>query len=237
MKRVVLKLSGEALGGKSGVGVDPIVITDLAKEIKAAYDLKTYEIGIVVGGGNFFRGRDAEKIGIERVECDYMGMTGTILNAIALKNALVQAGCPTKVLTCLELPQVLETYTVSEANKLLEEGNICIFAGGTGKPFFSTDTATLLRAVDIKACLVLMAKNGVDGVYDKDPNVDKNAKKYDILTHRDVLKEKLQVMDLTAASIADENDINILVFDMSLKGAIKTALEGKKIGTLIKKER
>ena len=135
------------------------------------------------------------------------------------------------------MPQVLDTYTISEANKSLEKGNICIFAGGTGKPFFSTDTATLLRAVDIKAELVLMAKNGVDGVYDKDPNVDKNAAKFEILTHKDVIKNNLQVMDLTAASIADENNINILVFDMNLKGAIKNALEGKKIGTIIKKER
>ncbi len=237
MKRVVLKLSGEALGGKKGEGIDPIVINSLAEEIKIAHDLNTYNIGIVVGGGNFFRGRDAEKIGIERVECDYMGMTGTILNAIALKNALMKIGCPAKVLSCLEMPQVLDTYTASEANSILEENNVCIFAGGTGKPFFSTDTATLLRAVDINANLVLMAKNGVDGVYDKDPNIDKNAKKYDILTHRDILKEKLQVMDLTAASIADEHNIDILVFDINLPGAIKSALEGNKIGTLIKKEK
>ncbi len=237
MERVILKLSGEALGGKAGMGIDPEEIGKIALEIKAAYDLNKYQIGIVCGGGNFFRGRDAEKIGIERVECDYMGMMGTIMNGIALKNALTQIGVKAKNFTCLEVPAAVSTYTVSEANESLEEGYVCIFSGGTGKPYFSTDTATLLRAVDIKAKAVLMGKNGVDGVYTADPKVDKNAKKYDILTHREVLKENLQVMDLTAATIADENDIDIVVFNMDLENAIKRVLDGEKIGTIIKKEK
>ena len=237
MERVVLKLSGEALGGKKGIGIDIDVIKELALEIKEAYELKTHSIGIVCGGGNFFRGRDAQALGVDRVECDYMGMMGTVMNGMYLKNALNQAGVPTKVVSCLEVPQAVETYTVSGVNEYLDSNYVVIFAGGTGKPFFSTDTATLLRAVDINASLVLMGKNGVDGVYSADPNIDKNAVKYDILSHRDILKENLKVMDLTAASIADEHDIDIIVFDMSLKGAISRALKRENIGTIIKKEK
>ncbi len=237
MNRIVLKLSGEALGGEKGIGVDPVVAKALAQEIKEAYELKTHRISIVCGGGNFFRGRDAKELGVDRVECDYMGMIGTVMNAIYLKNALIQAGVKTKVISCLEIPTAVETYTVSGANEYLDDDNVVIFAGGTGRPYFSTDTATLLRAVDINANLVLMGKNGVDGVYSADPNVDKNAVKYDILSHRDILKENLNVMDLTAASIADEHNIDIIVFDISAKGAIKKALQGEKIGTLVRKEK
>ena len=237
MERIILKLSGEALGGKRGIGVDPEVAKKLALEIKKAYELNTHGIGIVCGGGNFFRGRDAKELNVDRVECDYMGMMGTVMNGIYLKNALEQAGVKAKVLTCLEVPSAVETYTVSTANEYLEQGNVVIFAGGTGRPYFSTDTATLLRAVDINAKLVLMGKNGVDGVYSADPKVDKNAIKYDILSHRDILKENLNVMDLTAASIADEHNIDIIVFDMDAEDAICRALKGEKIGTLVRKEK
>ena len=236
MERVILKISGEALGGIKKVGIDPVTVNEIASEIKEAKDTSDVEIGIVVGGGNFFRGRDAESLGMDRVSCDYMGMTGTILNAMALKNALLKINVKTEILTCLELPQALTTYTKKEAIKYLEDGYVVIYAGGTGRPYFSTDTATLMRAVDTNASTVLMAKNGVDGVYDKDPNVDKTAKKYDILTHRDILLNNLGVMDLTAATIANDNNINIRVFDMNAKGAVKDALLGKNIGTIIKKE-
>jgi len=237
MRRVLLKISGEALGGIKKAGVDPNEVNEIARQIKEAQETGEVSVGIVVGGGNFFRGRDAEKMGIDRVSCDYMGMTGTILNAMSLMNALLNIGVKAKALTCLELPQVLETYTIEGANKYLEDGYVLIYAGGTGKPYFSTDTATLMRASETKCEVALMAKNGVDGVYDKDPNVDTTAKKYDILTHKDVIKNNLGVIDLTAASIADENDIDLLVFDMNAKDAVKKAILGEKLGTIIKKEK
>jgi len=236
MDRVILKLSGEALSGDRNAGIDPKKIKDLALEIKEAQELNLKQIGVVVGGGNFFRGRDAKDLGMDRIDCDYMGMIGTLLNALALKDMLLSLGAKVKVLTSLEVPEAIELYNKEDAINYLEEGNIVIFAGGTGRPLFSTDTAALLKATDINAKEILMAKNGVDGVYDDDPKINPNAKKYDILTHKDVLTNSLQVMDMTAASIADTNDIDIVVFDIASKDAIKKAIKNEKIGTLIKKE-
>jgi len=235
MKRVLLKISGEALGGEKKLGISPKEIKLIAKQIKEAYDLKIAKIGIVCGGGNFFRGRDALEVGIERVDCDYMGMMGTILNSIALKNALNVIGCPTKVLSCLEVKDAIETYTKEKANEYLESGFVVIYAGGLGKPYFSTDTASLTRSVETNVKLVLMAKNGVDGVYDKDPRQFKDAKKIEKLTHKEILENKLEVMDLEAAKIADEFDIDIHLFDMDSDNAITRAIKGEIFGTIITK--
>ncbi len=236
MEKVILKLSGEAMSGDRKAGIDPEEIKKIALEIKAARDESDKGIGIVMGGGNFMRGRDAEALGMDRIEADYMGMIGTLCNALALKSMLESVSCPVKLLTCLELPQVLELYNKADANKYLEEKDIVIFAGGTGRPFFSTDTAAVLRAIDINAKTILMGKNGVDGVYDSDPKINKDAKKYDILTHRDVLTKQLKIMDETAAALSEENDIDILVFDINSEGNIKKAVSGMVKGTLIKKE-
>lgn len=235
MNNILLKLSGEALSGSRDSGIDPKRVEFLSKEIIEA-SKNGIGIGVVVGGGNFFRGRDAESLGMNRIECDYMGMLGTILNGIALKNMLEHLGGKAKLLTSLDVPEAIELYTKEDANKYLDEGYIVIFSGGTGRPFFSTDTASLLKAIDINAKTILMAKNGVDGVYDSDPKINKNAIKYDILSHKEVLSHKLNVMDNSAAALADENNINILVFDILGEDAILKAVNGEKIGTLIKKE-
>lgn len=236
MDAIILKISGEAMGGEKHQGLDSEKIKNIAEEIKAAHEIEKNSIGIVVGGGNFFRGRDAEGLNLDRIEVDYMGMLGTVYNAIALKSALDAIDAKAEILSCLDIPQLLELYSKDDANKYLAEGKIVIFAGGTGRPFFSTDTASVLRAIDINAKLILMAKNGVDGVYDKDPNTFKDAKKYDIITHSDVLAQKLGVMDETAAVLSEQNNINIFVFDINKKGNIKKAILNECDGTLIKKE-
>lgn len=235
MERYILKLSGEALGGEKKMGLDPVEVTRICEEIKEAYLKGNSQIGIVCGGGNFFRGRDSESLGLKRIDADYMGMLGTLENAIGLQNKFEAIGVKAKALTCLNVPDVLELYTKEAALKYLEEGYVVIFGGGTGKPFFSTDTATALRAQDMKAKKVLMAKNGVDGVYDSDPKTNPNAKKIDVLTHKEIISNNLNVMDLTAASIFDENDVECLVFDMNEKGNITKVLSGENIGTIIKK--
>jgi len=234
MDRVLLKLSGEALGD-SGKGISPVTIKTIAKEIYDAYITNTKSISIVVGGGNFFRGRDAMDIGMDRVTMDYMGMTGTILNAIYLREALKTLGAKVVALTCLEIPKVLETYTIDAANKYLSEGYIVIYGGGIGLPYYSTDTASLMRSSETGVKTVLMAKNGVDGVYDKDPNKYSDAKKLDKLTHEEVIKNKLEFMDLTAASIANDFDIDLVVFDCLKEDAIKNAILGEISGTVVKK--
>ena len=236
MNNVILKLSGEVLKGRQDSGIDYDKLLVFAKDIKEAWLLNKYNIGIVIGGGNFFRGRDSEKIGLSRVDCDYMGMMGTMLNSIALNDCLKKLGVKVKLYTSLSFPKVMLDYNPEDAIKSLEEGYVNIYAGGTGNPYCSTDSATLMKSKDTNVKLVLMGKSGVDGVYDKDPRVFEDAKKYDILTHRDILVNNLGVMDLTAATIANDNNINIRVFDMNAKGAVKDALLGKNIGTIIKKE-
>ena len=236
MERCILKLSGGALKGKRESGIDPDKLLSIAAQIKEAQELNIKSIGIVFGGGNFFRGRDSEKIGLDRVDCDYLGMLGTIFNSVALKDALEKLGAKVKLFTSLEVPKAIETYDKDKANKAFEEGYIVIFAGGTGRPYCSTDTATLEKARDTHAKLILMAKEGTDGVYDSDPNKNKNAKKYDILSHKEILEKRLEVMDPDAAKIADEENIDILVFNIDEGHAILDAVKGNIQGTLIKKE-
>lgn len=233
-KRIIIKVSGEALSGSRGMVIDPDTVTHVAKEIKAAYDLGNLEIGIIVGGGNIWRGKTASEMGMERSSADYMGMIATIMNALALQNALEAAGIETRTMTSLNIPEVAEPYIRRKAISNLEKGRIVIFGGGTGNPYFSTDTTSALRAAEIGAKQILMAKNGTAGVYNKDPNIYNDAILYNEITHHDVLEENLKVMDSTAAALCKDNDIEIIVFDMNVDGNIKRAASGEKIGTTIK---
>ena len=233
-KRVLLKLSGEALSG-NGNNFDPEVLKHLALELKEVHKLGI-EVAIVVGGGNFIRGKTAASIGIERVQADYMGMLATIINALAIQSSLEQVEVPTRVQTAIDMPKVAEPFIVRRAIIHLEKGRIVIFGGGTGSPYFSTDTTAALRASEIKADVILMAKNGVDGVYSADPRIDKTAVKYDKLTYMDVIKQGLMVMDTTATSMCMDNNIDLLVFNMNETGNILKACKGEQIGTIVKKE-
>lgn len=233
-KRVLLKLSGEALSG-NGNNFDPEVLKHLALELKEVHKLGV-EVAIVVGGGNFIRGKTAASIGIERVQADYMGMLATIINALAIQSSLEQVEVPTRVQTAIDMPKVAEPFIVRRAIRHLEKGRIVIFGGGTGSPYFSTDTTAALRASEIKADVILMAKNGVDGVYSADPRIDKTAVKYDKLTYMDVIKQGLMVMDTTATSMCMDNNIDLLVFNMNETGNILKACKGEQIGTIVKKE-
>ncbi len=232
-KRVVLKLSGEALAGDEKIGINHFKVNDIADEIKALHDLGNVEISIVVGAGNIWRGRDAVESGMERASADYMGMLATILNALAIQNSLERLNLETRCITSLSIPEVAEPYIRRKALSHLDKGRILIFGGGNGIPFFTTDTTAALRSAELGAKLILMAKNGVDGVYDSDPRMNSNAKKYSKLTHQEVLDKRLNVMDLTAATLCKENDIDIFVFDMNVKGNIARAVNDFSIGTLI----
>lgn len=230
-KRVLLKLSGEALSGH-GNNFDADVLHNLAKEIKEASELGV-EIAIVVGGGNFIRGKTVADIGIDRVQGDYMGMLATIINALAIQSSLEAVGVDTRVQTSIDMPKVAEPFIQRRADRHLEKGRVVIFGGGTGSPYFSTDTTAALRASEIKADIILMAKNGVDGVYNADPKKDKNAKKYESLTYMDLLSEGLQVMDSTATSMCMDNHMKLMVFNMNEPGNIVKAVNGETIGTII----
>jgi len=205
----------------------------IAKEIKAAYDLDLCEIGVIVGGGNIFRGKLANEMGIERSSADYMGMIGTILNALALQNSLESLGVDTRVMTSLNIPEVAEPYIRRKAISHFEKNRIVIFGGGTGNPYFSTDTTASLRAAELGASIIYMAKNGTDGVYDQDPRNNPQAIRYTRITHKELLKQQLNVMDSTAAALCHDNNIDIYVFDMNVPGNIKKAILGEDIGTLI----
>lgn len=233
MKRVVLKLSGEALS-QNGTGICSENVKKIAKEVKDLYDQKV-EIGIVVGAGNIWRGRDAKENGMERANADYMGMLGTILNSLALENALNTLGIKTRTMSALQVSSVVEPYVRRKALESLDRGEIVIFAGGTGHPFFSTDTTSALRAAEINAELILMAKNGTDGVYDDDPRISPQAKKYQTMTFDEITNKHLKVMDSTAATLCSDNNINIIVFDMNVSGNIAKAINHPEIGTLITK--
>lgn len=232
-RRIIIKLSGEALAGDDGSAIDPLRVREIAKEIKAAYDLGALEIGIIVGGGNIWRGKMASEMGMERSSADYMGMIATIMNALALQNALEALGVETRTMTSLNIPQVAEPYIRRKAISNFEKNRIVIFGGGTGNPYFSTDTTSALRAAELGVEVILMAKNGTDGVYDKDPRKHGDAIKYDSLSHQQVLEYGLEVMDSTASALCKDNNIEILVFDMNVKGNIKKAASGVKIGTKI----
>ena len=233
MKRVVLKISGEALAGKASVGINYDVVAEIAKEIKQLYDLGNIQISIVVGAGNMCRGRLAVESGMNRVNADYMGMLATIMNSMAIQGALENLGLKASVMTSFSIPVIADTYSMREADKKLNAGEIVIFGGGTGNPFFSTDTCAALRAAELKCDMILMAKNGTDGVYDKDPRKDKTAKKFTKMTQQEVVERGLQVMDLTAATICSENNVDIYVFDMNQKGNIAKAANDYSFGTLI----
>lgn len=233
-KRVLLKLSGEALSGKEK-NFDPEVLKSLATEIKEAQQLGV-EIAIVVGGGNFIRGKTVADIGIDRVQGDYMGMLATIINALAIQSALEGVGVDTRVQTSIEMEKVAEPFIQRRAIRHLEKGRVVIFGGGTGSPYFSTDTTAALRASEIKADVILMAKNGVDGVYSADPKKDPSATKFEHLTYMDLLNKGLAVMDSTATSMCMDNNMELMVFNMNERGNIVKAMKGEKIGTIINKE-
>ncbi|SDB90143.1 UMP kinase [Bacillus sp. FSL W7-1360] len=231
--RVVLKLSGEALAGEQGYGIDPIIIQSIAKQIKELIDLEV-EVAIVVGGGNIWRGMAGSAKGMDRATADYMGMLATVMNSLALQDSLETMGVETRVQTSIEMRQVAEPYIRRKAIRHLQKKRVVIFAAGTGNPYFSTDTTSALRAAEIEAEVILMAKNNVDGVYSADPRVNKDAKKYDTLTYMDVLKDGLQVMDSTASSLCMDNDIPLVVFSITEEGNIKRAVLGEEIGTFVK---
>ena len=232
MRRIILKISGEALSdGNKNISIEKV--NNIAKEIKALHDLNVVDIGIICGAGNIWHGRDAMENGMDRTNADYMGMLGTILNCMALQNSLEKLGLQTRVLTSLSIPQIAEPYIRRKADSHMNKGIICIFGGGTGNPYFSTDTTAALRASELGCDTILMAKNGTDGVYDKDPRKYKDAKRYTKLSHAEVINKKLQVMDLTAATLCMENDIDILVFDMNKAGNIAKAIQDPSIGTLV----
>ncbi|MGL4820499.1 MAG: UMP kinase [Bacilli bacterium] len=232
-KRVVLKLSGEALAGDDGFGINPKVIKSIAKQVKEIADLGV-EVAIVVGGGNIWRGKVGSEMGMDRATADYMGMLATVMNSLALQDGLETEGIPTRVQTSIEMRQVAEPYIRRRAIRHLEKSRVVIFAAGTGNPYFSTDTTAALRAAEVEAEVILMAKNNVDGVYTADPSKDKTATKYDSLTYLDVLKEGLAVMDATASSLCMDNDIPIVVFSIMEEGNIKRAVLGENIGTVVR---
>ena len=221
-KRVMLKVSGEALAGESGFGFDFDTVGRIAREVKSLVDMGV-EVGLVVGGGNIWRGRSGE--GMDRTTADHMGMLATCINALALQDALEGIGVLTRVQTAIEMKEIAEPFIRRRAVRHLEKGRVVIFGAGSGNPYFSTDTAAALRAAEIEADVILLAKN-VDGVYDKDPNKFADAKKYDKLTYMEVIEQGLQVMDTTATTLCMDNNIPILVFGISDEGNIKRAIQG-----------
>ncbi|HLR01576.1 MAG TPA: UMP kinase [Virgibacillus sp.] len=232
-RRIVLKLSGEALSGKQGYGIEPDIIQSVAQQVKDVSQLGV-EIAIVVGGGNIWRGKVGSQMGMDRATADYMGMLATIMNALALQDSLENIDIPTRVQTSIEMRQVAEPYIRRKAIRHLEKKRVVIFAAGTGNPYFSTDTTAALRAAEIEAEVILMAKNNVDGVYSDDPKENKNALKYDKLSHMDMLNEGLAVMDTTASSLCMDNDIPLVVFSITEEGNIKRVILGEEIGTTIR---
>jgi len=231
-KRVLLKLSGEALLGEKTFGIDRDFTDYLAKEIKEVHDLKL-EIGIVVGGGNIFRGVSDNAVGMDRVSADHMGMLATVVNALALQDALERAGVFTRVLSAIEMREVAEPFIRRRAIRHMEKGRVAIFAAGTGNPYFSTDTAAALRAMEVKADIILKATK-VDGVYDADPVKNPKATKFQTLSYLEALQKGLRVMDTTASSLCMDNHLPIIVYDLKRKGNLRRIVLGERIGTLLK---
>ncbi|MDX8046968.1 UMP kinase [Gracilibacillus sp. S3-1-1] len=232
-RRIVLKLSGEALSGEQGFGLEPTIVQSVAKQVKDIVELGV-EVAVVVGGGNIWRGKVGSEMGMDRANADYMGMLATVMNSLALQDSLENVGIPTRVQTSIEMRQVAEPYIRRKAIRHLEKKRVVIFAAGTGNPYFSTDTTAALRAAEIEAEAILMAKNNVDGVYTADPKIDKNAEKYDELTYLDILNGGLAVMDSTASTLCMDNNIPLHVFSISEEGNIKKAVLGENIGTIIR---
>jgi uridylate kinase len=230
--RIIIKLSGEALKGDGIYGIHPLTVKMIATEIKDIHALGV-DVGIVVGGGNLWRGKTGEELGMDRAQADYMGMLGTVMNSLALQDALESIEVPSRVMTVLPISTVAEPYIRRRAMRHFEKNRVLIFAGGTGTPYFSTDTAAALRAAELDAKIILMAKNGVDGVYDKDPKKHQDATMYDALTQEDILVKKLGVMDQTAASMCHENKIDVIVFNLNTSGNMKKAVLEEPIGTKV----
>lgn len=233
-KRILLKLSGEAFQGKQGYGIDNEVLRSIAQAIEELIELEV-EVAVVIGGGNIFRGLHAAASGMDRASADYMGMLATVMNSLALQDALEQRGVFTRVLSAIEMKEVAEPYIRRRANRHLEKGRVVIFAAGTGNPYFTTDTAAALRAMEVQAEVLLKATK-VDGIYDRDPALHPDAVRFDRLTYQDVLARELRVMDATAISLCNENDLPIIVFDMLTRDNIRRVVCGQRIGTLVAPE-
>ncbi len=233
-KRVLLKISGEALLGELDYGIDPKVVNNISKQIKEVVELGV-EVAVVIGGGNFWRGVTASSNGMDRTTADYIGMLATIMNALGLQNALERMGIATRVQTAISMQEIAEPLIRRRAVRHLEKKRVVIFAGGTGNPYFTTDTAAALRALEIKAEIIFKATK-VDGIYDKDPIKFKDAKKFQKLSFIDVLKKELRVLDSTATSLCMENNLPVVVFDITKPGNIRGAIMGKRIGTIVTKE-
>lgn len=231
-KRVLLKMSGEAIKGHTAFGIDPNTLKNIAQQIKSVHSLGV-QIGIVVGGGNIWRGKTASDIGMERAQADYMGMLATVMNGLAVQDALEHVGVETRVLSALEIKEVAEPYIRRRAIRHLEKGRVCIFVGGIGSPYFSTDTASVLRATEIDADVILMAKNKIEGVYDADPRTNPDAKLFEQITFTEVVNRNLGVMDSTAATLCRDNKMELIVFNMDSDANIIRAVNGEKIGTKV----
>lgn len=231
-QRILIKLSGEALAGDKGVGIDIPIVQSIAKEIAEVHN-SGVQIALVIGGGNLWRGEPAAEAGMDRVQADYTGMLGTVMNALVMADSLQQYGVDTRVQTAIPMQTVAEPYVRGRALRHLEKNRIVVFGAGIGSPYFSTDTTAALRAAEIEAEAILMAKNGVDGVYNADPKKDANAVKFDELTHVEVIKRGLKIMDATASTISMDNDIDLVVFNMNETGNIKRVVLGEQIGTTV----
>ena len=231
-KRVVLKLSGESLAGENDFGINTPVVENIAQQVKKIHDAKL-EVAIVVGGGNIWRGLSGSAKGMDRAQADYMGMLATVMNALALQDALEKMHVFTRVQTAIEMREVAEPYIRRRAVRHLEKGRVVIFGGGTGNPYFSTDTTAALRAAEVEADVILMAKKGTDGIYDCDPNKNSNAKKFDTLTYLEILNRELHVMDATATSLCMDNNIPLVVFNIDDHENIYRAAIGENIGTTV----
>ena len=231
-KRALLKVSGEALRGEAPYGIDPGAVRYAASQIKEAR-VQEVDIGVVVGGGNIWRGQEAEERGMDRATADYAGMLATVINSLALQDALEKTGLVTRTLTAIQIQAVAEPYIRRRAIRHLEKGRVVLFAAGTGNPYMTTDTAAALRAIEIGADVLLMAKNKVDAVYDSDPNKNQGARRFDYLGYLDALNLRLDVMDATALSLCMDNDLPIIVFDLFQTGSMRRVLLGEAVGTLI----
>ena len=231
-RRLLVKLSGERLAGDGGFGISPEVIAEIARDLRTVHELGT-QLCVVIGGGNFIRGIHAAARGVDRTSADYMGMLASVINALALQDALEKEGLATRVLSALEMPSVCEPYIRRRAERHLDKGRVVVFAGGTGNPYFSTDTAAALRAAELGCELILMAKQGVDGVYDVDPKENADARRYESLSFDEAIGKNLRVMDQTALSLCRENRLPIIVFDSGVQGNILKIALGEKIGTSV----
>ena len=230
--RVLIKLSGEHLAGDRGFGITPTVIAGVARDLRRVHELGI-QLCLVIGGGNVIRGIQAAEQGLDRASADYMGMLASVINALALQDAIEKEGIPTRVLSAIEIREVAEPYIRRRAERHLEKGRIVVFAAGTGSPYFSTDTAAALRAAEIGANVILMAKQGVDGVYDADPRLEPAARRYETIGYDEALQRNLRVMDQTAIALCRENRIPIVVFDIGVPGNLQRVAAGEKVGTLV----